>query len=163
MIIKEQLGAEFGFRFSQSVTDAFNKGIEEAANFNSDVIGIDHLFLGLIPHINPRIFEAFGTDNKRVYDASKFIMGIPKDEDLGRELISLKVKNVFRSGIDEARDWQDSELKSDVLFLAMLKKGDNVAYDIWTKEFRATVNRVRLVAARSRFESEQVNMFLKML
>lgn len=161
MISKEVLEAKFEFGFDDETVGAIEMGYVIAQAYKDEseegnaLVNSDHIFMGLLSKLDPRIFKLIQMDPKKLYDATKFILGPSRPEVDRNRIFSVDGEQDIYIGISEAKDWRDEVLEPEILFIGILRDSRNVASGIM-KEIGQNENGARLAVARSRFESEQV-------
>ena len=160
MISKEVLEGKFEFGFEDETVEAVDLAFQIAQGYKSEteelraLISSDHIFMGLLSKLDSRIFELIHTDHKKLYDATKFILGRSRPNMDRLRIFTVDGDQNIHAGIKEAKEWKDEVLRPEVLLIGILSDSRNVATVI-IEEIGESTNGVRLAVARSRFELEQ--------
>lgn len=106
---------------------------EEAAEFNHNYIGTEHLLLGLVREsdgVAARVLETLGVQLSQIRSAVEYVIGRGESAVAGERELTARAKRVLELAIDEARDLQHQYIGTEHLLLGLLREGEGVAAGI---------------------------------
>jgi ATP-dependent Clp protease ATP-binding subunit ClpC len=103
---------------------------EEAARFNHNYIGTEHLLLGLVREgdgVAARVLSNMGVQLQKVRAAVEFIIGRGERPPQGEIGLTPRAKRVIELAFDEARKQNHHYIGTEHLLLGLVREGEGIA------------------------------------
>jgi hypothetical protein len=103
---------------------------DEAARFNHNYIGTEHLLLGLVREgegVAARVLENMNVELPKVRTAVEFIIGRGDRPVVGEVGLTSRAKRVIELAIDEARRLGHNYIGTEHLLLGLVREGEGIA------------------------------------
>jgi len=117
-------------RFTERARKVFELTHEEAARFNHNYIGTEHLLLGLVKEgdgIAARVLANLGVQLPKVRSAVEFIIGRGDGLIVGQPGLTPRAKKVIELSMDEARRLNNHYIGTEHLLLGLVREGEGIA------------------------------------
>src|SRR5581483_4656869 len=106
---------------------------EEAARFNHNYIGTEHLLLGLVREgdgMAAQVLRSLGVELNRVRSAVEFIIGRGDRMIVSETGLTPRAKKVIELAVDEARRLGHDHVGTEHLLLGLVREGEGIAAGI---------------------------------
>lgn len=127
-------------RFTERAIRVIMAAQEEAKRLNSGQVGTEHLLLGMLRENEPpiiKVLEHFGLSPSQIKDELERHVSDKQSVPTIEIPFSSGVKKVIELSWEEARTLGHSYIGVEHLFLALLREGTGLAYDV-LREFKIT-------------------------
>ncbi len=117
-------------KFTERARKAFELAYEEAARFNHNYIGTEHILLGLVKEgdgIAARVLANLGVQLPKVRSAVEFIIGRGDGLVVGDPGLTPRAKKVIELAMDEARRLNNHYIGTEHLLLGLVREGEGIA------------------------------------
>jgi ATP-dependent Clp protease ATP-binding subunit ClpA len=117
-------------KFTEQARTVFSLAQEEAARFNHNYIGTEHILLGLVKEgegVAARVLANLGVSLPKVRSAVEFIIGRGDGLVVGEPSLTPRTKKVIELAMDEARQLQSSTIGTEHLLLGIIREGGGIA------------------------------------
>lgn len=117
-------------KFTEGTRKVFALAHEEAARFNHNYIGTEHLLLGLVREgdgIAARVLANLGVQLPKVRSAVEFIIGHGDGLIVGDPGLTPRSKKVIELSMDEARRLNNHYIGTEHLLLGLVREGEGIA------------------------------------
>jgi len=119
----------------------------EAARFNHDFVGVEHLLLGLIrlgQGVAVNVLQKLGLDLETVRTAVKKALGTGPDQKMiGNIPYTPRVKSVLKLAAEEAKNLNHTYVGTEHILLGVLREGNSLAVRIM-KDLHVDIEKTRL-------------------
>jgi ATP-dependent Clp protease ATP-binding subunit ClpC len=117
-------------KFTDQARTVFSLAQEEAARFNHNYIGTEHILLGLVKEgegVAARVLVNLGVSLPKVRSAVEFIIGRGDGLVIGEPSLTPRTKKVIELAMDEARRLKSTEIGTGHLLLGLIREGEGIA------------------------------------
>ncbi len=117
-------------KFTERARKAFELAHEEAARFNHNYIGTEHILLGLVKEgdgIAARVLANLGVQLPKVRSAVEFIIGRGDGLVVGDPGLTPRARKVIELAMDEARRLNNHYIGTEHLLLGLVREGEGIA------------------------------------
>src|SRR5437899_2136548 len=117
-------------KFDEQAQRVLSLAQEEAARFNHNYIGTEHLLLGLLDVGDSRavrILESLDVNPNKVRIQVEFIMGRGDRTVSGEVRLTPRAKKVMELAVDEARRLNHRSIGTEHLLLGLIREGEGIA------------------------------------
>ncbi len=131
--------------FTERARKVFELAHEEAARFNHNYIGTEHLLLGLVREedgIAGRVLANLGVQLTKVRSAVEFIIGRGDGLIVGDPGLTPRSKKVIELSMDEARRLNNHYVGTEHLLLGLVREGEGIAAGV-LESLGVSLERVR--------------------
>jgi len=148
--------------FTERARKVFELAHEEAARFNHNYIGTEHLLLGLVREedgIAARVLANLGVQLPKVRSAVAFIIGRGDGLVVGDPGLTPRSKKVIELSMDEARRLNNHYIGTEHLLLGLVREGEGIAAGV-LESLGVSLERVRqsvmqVVSSSSSLQQQQ--------
>ncbi len=116
-------------RFTERARRVLSLAHEEAARFNHNYIGTEHLLLGLIRErdgVAARVLSDMRVDLPKARSAVEFIIGLGEGAPQGEIGLTPRARRVIELAFDEARRQNHHYLGTEHLLLGLVREGEGI-------------------------------------
>src|SRR5437773_9709559 len=117
-------------KFTERARKVLQYAQEEAARFQHNYIGTEHLLLGLVREGSTpaaSVLYGLGVDLAKVRSAVEFIIGRGEQPPTGDIGLTPRAKKVIEFSVDEARRFSHDYIGTEHLLLGLLREGEGIA------------------------------------
>jgi len=117
-------------KFTKRARTVLTLAQEEAAAFNHNYIGTEHLLLGLVREgegVAAKVFANLGVELNRVRDAVEFIIGRGDRMIVGEIGLAPRATKVIELAVDEALRMKHRYIGTEHLLLGLIREGEGIA------------------------------------
>ena len=132
-------------RFTERARRVMELAQEEAARLRHNVIGTEHLLLGLVAEgegIAAKALESLGINLARVRSKVEEIIGVGDAVPLGQIPFTPRAKRVLELAIDEGHNLGHNYVGTEHILLGLIREGEGVAAQV-LKNLGADLEKVR--------------------
>jgi len=132
-------------KFTERARTVFELAHEEAARFNHNYIGTEHLLLGLVREgdgIAARVLANLGVQLTKVRSAVEFIIGHGDGLIVGQPGLTPRSRRVIELSMDEARRLNNHYIGTEHLLLGLVREGEGIAAGV-LESLGVSLERVR--------------------
>ena len=137
-------------KFTERARKVLSLAHEEAARFNHNYIGTEHLLLGLVREregVAARVLSGMGVQLHKVRAAVEFIIGRGERPSRGGIGLTPRARRVIELAFDEARRLRHHYIGTEHLLLGLLREGQGVATGV-LESLGVEMSRVRAEVLR---------------
>jgi ATP-dependent Clp protease ATP-binding subunit ClpA len=127
--MSERSGERFD-KFTERARKVLSLAHEEAARFNHNYIGTEHLLLGLVREgdgVAARVLSNMGVQLQKVRAAVEFIIGRGERPPQGEIGLTPRARRVIELAFDEARRQNHHYIGTEHLLLGLVREGEGIA------------------------------------
>lgn len=120
-------------KFTEGARRVFSLMQEEAARFNHNYLGTEHILLGLVREgdgIAARVLTNLGVQLPKVRSAVEFIIGHGDGLVVGDPGLTPRAKKVIELAMDEARLLGNNAIGTEHLLLGLVREGGGIAVGV---------------------------------
>jgi mannose-6-phosphate isomerase-like protein (cupin superfamily) len=117
-------------KFTERARRVLQYAQEEAARFNHNYIGTEHMLLGLVREpegVAAAALMSMGVSLEKVRSAVEFIIGQGEPTVTGDVGLTPRAKKVIEFSVDEARRMNHNYIGTEHLLLGLLREGEGIA------------------------------------
>ncbi len=139
-------------KFTERARKVLTLAQEEAARFNHNYIGTEHLLLGLLREgegegVAAKVLVEMGVELNRVREAVEFIIGRGDHMIVGEIGLTPHAKKVIELAVDEARRLGHHYIGTEHLLLGLVREGEGIAAGV-LESLGVNLERVRAETVR---------------
>ncbi len=120
-------------KFTERARKVLSLSHEEAAHFNHNYIGTEHLLLGLIREgdgVAARVLREMGVSLQKARMAVEFIIGRGERAPQGEIGLTPRARRVIELAFDEARRQNHHYIGTEHLLLGLVREGEGIAVGV---------------------------------
>lgn len=132
-------------RFNEQARNVLTLAQEEAAHFNHNYVGTEHLLLGLIREeksIAAQVLRELGIELSKVRRDVEYIIGRGDRVVIGEVGLTPRAKKVIELAVDEARRLNHDYVGTEHLLLGLVREGEGIAAGV-LEQLGANLQKVR--------------------
>ncbi|ACZ42256.1 ATPase AAA-2 domain protein [Thermobaculum terrenum ATCC BAA-798] len=117
-------------RFTERARKVLSLAHEEAARFNHNYIGTEHILLGLVREgdgVAARVLASMGVQLQKVRAAVEFIIGRGERPPQGEIGLTPRARRVIELAFDEAKRQNHHYIGTEHLLLGLVREGEGIA------------------------------------
>lgn len=132
-------------RFTERARKVVYLAQQEAARLGHDVVGTEHLLLGLVAEgqgIAAKALESMNIDLIKIRQEIERIIGVGETNPFGEIPFTPRAKRVLELAIDEGRQMGHNYVGTEHILLGLIREGEGVAAQV-LKNLGADLDKVR--------------------